>query len=131
MLLAARLGDGVTGEGGNQRLVISEMGERTAFKKVTLVEERGINNLELTIKSGVALLRRSKFGREKGKKLPGSLDLLLEDRTNVGIRCIGGEGDRGGGMTMNEKSGGGQGGLDVLKCCPHERCPGERKRNAG
>ena len=64
-------------------MVISEQSERTALEEVTVVEERGIDGLELTIKSGVALLRRCEFGREKGKGLPGPLDLLLENSTDV------------------------------------------------
>ena len=130
-LLAARLGNGGAGKGRNKRLVISEQSERTALKKVTVVEERGIDSLELTIKSGVALLRRGEFGREKGERLPGPLDLLLEDSTNVGIRGIGGEGDRSGGVRMNEQSGGGQGRLDVPKSCPHGGRPGEGTGIAG
>ena len=94
-LLAARLGNGGAGKARNKRLVISEQSERTALKKVTVVEERGIDSLELTIKSGVAMLSRGEFGREKGERLPGPLDLMLEDSTDVGIRGIGGEGDRG------------------------------------
>ena len=82
-LLAGRLGNGGAGQGGNKRLVISEQSERTALEEVTVVEERGIDGLELTIKSGVALLRRCEFGREKGEGLPGPLDLLLENRTDV------------------------------------------------
>ena len=87
--------------GGNKRLVISEQSERMALKKVMVVVERRIDSLELMIKSGVALLRRGEFGRETGERLPGPLDLLLEDSTKVGIRGIGGEGDRGGGVRMN------------------------------
>ena len=82
-LLAGRLGNGGAGQGGNKRLVISEQSERTALEEITVVEERGIDGLELTIKSGVALLRRCEFGREKGEGLPGPLDLLLENRTDV------------------------------------------------
>ena len=41
------------------------------------------------------MLSRGEFGREKGERLPGPLDLMLEDSTDVGIRGIGGEGDRG------------------------------------
>ena len=51
--------------------------------------------------------------------------------TDVGIRGIGGEGDRGGGMRVNEKSGGGQGRLDVLKSHLHGRCPGEGTEISG
>ena len=39
-LLAARLGNGGAGKGGNKRLVISKQSERTAIKKVTVVEEQ-------------------------------------------------------------------------------------------
>ena len=88
-LLTARLGNGGVGEGGNQRLVISEKSERAALKKVTVVEERGVNSLEFTVKGGVVLLMRSEFGREKGQRLPGPLDPLLEDSANVGIRGVG------------------------------------------
>ena len=42
-----------------------------------VVEERGVNSLELTVKGGVVLLRRSEFGREKGQRLPGTLDPLV------------------------------------------------------
>ena len=38
-LLVAGLGNGGAGERGNQRLVISEKSERTALKKVIVVEE--------------------------------------------------------------------------------------------
>ena len=76
-LLAARLGNEGAGKGRNKRLVISEQSERMALKKVTVVEARGIDSLELTIKSGVALLSRGEFGRGKGERLPGPLDLLL------------------------------------------------------
>ena len=105
--------------------MIREKSERTALKKITVVEERGVNSLELTIRGGVALLSMSEFGREKGQRLPGSLDPLLENSTDVGIRGVSGEGDRSGGMRMNEKSGRGQGRLDVLKSCPHGQCSGE------
>ena len=112
-------------------MVISEQSERTALKKVTVVEERGIDSLELMIKSGVALLRRGEFGREKGERLPGPLELLLEDSTDVGIRGIGGETDRGGRVRMNEQSGGGQGRLEIPKGCPHVWSPGEGTGTAG
>ena len=84
---------------------IGEKSERPALKEVMVVEERGVNSLELTIKGGVALLRRSEFGREKGQSLPGTLYPLLEDSTDVGLRGISGEGDMGSGMRVNEKSG--------------------------
>ena len=77
------------------------------------------------------LLRRSEFGREKGQRLLDPLDPLLEDSANVGIRGVSGEGDRSGGMRMNEESGGGQCRLDVLKISLHGWCPGERTGIAG
>ena len=52
----------------NQRLVVSEECERTAFKKVTLMEKRRVDSLEFPIKSGVTLLGRRK--RREAAKLP-------------------------------------------------------------
>ena len=86
-------------------MVIGGKRERPALKEVMVVEERGVNSLELTIKGGVALLRRSEFSREKGQRLPGTLYPPLEDSTNVGISGISGEGDEDSGMRVNEKRG--------------------------
>ena len=80
-LLMARFRSGVTGEGSDLRLVISEERERTTFKEIAVVEKGGINSLEFTVKGGVTLLRRSEFGREEGEWLANSLDLLVKDGT--------------------------------------------------
>ena len=61
-LLAARFGDRLTSESGDERFVISEESERTTFEKIPIVEKRGVNSLELPVKSGIPLLRRGEFG---------------------------------------------------------------------
>ena len=61
-LLAAGFGDRLTSESGDERFVISKESERTTFKKITIVEKRGVNSLELLVKSGIPLLRRGQFG---------------------------------------------------------------------
>ena len=61
-LLAARFGNRLTSESGDERFVIGEESERTTFEKITIVEERGVNSLELSVKSGILLLRRGEFG---------------------------------------------------------------------
>ena len=61
-LLAARFRNRLTSESGDERFVISEESERTTFEKITIVEKRGVNSLELPVKSGIPLLRRGEFG---------------------------------------------------------------------
>ena len=103
-LLAARLGNRLTGESFHQRLVICEEGERTPFEKITVVEKGGVNSLELSVKCGIPLLRRGEFGGEKRKWLPHSMDLLLNDSIKMAIGGICGEGDWSSGVRMEEKS---------------------------
>ena len=62
LLLAARFGNIFTSESGDERFVIGEESERTTFEKITIVEKRGVNSLELSVKSGILLLRRGEFG---------------------------------------------------------------------
>ena len=61
-LLAAKFGNRLASESGDERFVISEESERTTFEKITIVEKRGVNSLELPVKSGIPLLRRGEFG---------------------------------------------------------------------
>ena len=118
-LLAARLGNRLVGERGNQRFVVSKESERTTFKEILVVEKGGVISLEFSVKSGIALLRRGEFGGEKGKGLPHSMNLLLKDSTKMAIGGISSEGDRSSGVRMEEKSGRGQNFLDVVKSNPH------------
>ena len=60
-LLAAGFGDRLTSESGDKRFVIGEESEWTPFEKITIVEKRGVNSLELSVKSGIPLLRRCEF----------------------------------------------------------------------
>ena len=61
-LLAAKFGNRLASESGDERFVISEESERTTFEKITIVEKGVVNSLELPVKSGIPLLRRGKFG---------------------------------------------------------------------
>ena len=61
-LLSAGFGDKLTSENGDERFVIGEESEWTTFEKITIVEKRGVNSLELPVKSGIPLLRRCEFG---------------------------------------------------------------------
>ena len=61
-LLAAGFGNRLTSESGDERFVIGEESERTTFEKITIVEKGGVNSLELSVKSGIPLLRRGQFG---------------------------------------------------------------------
>ena len=47
------------------------------------VEDSRIRCLKFTIESGVPLLGRRKFSRKEGKQLPMTVDLLLEDTTDM------------------------------------------------
>ena len=73
-----------------------------------VVEKGGVNSLEFTVKCGIPLLRRVEFGGEKGKRLPHSMNLLLEHSSNMANGGISGKGDRNSGMRMEKKSGRGQ-----------------------
>ena len=61
-LLTAGLGNRLTRESGHERFVVAEESERTTFEKITIVEKGGVNSLELSVNSGIPLLRRGEFG---------------------------------------------------------------------
>ena len=82
----------------------------------------GVNSLELTVKCGITLLRRSEFSGGKGKTLPHSMNLLLDAKMTVGER------DGSSGVRMKKESGRGQSRLDLLKSRLHGWCPGEKPR---
>ena len=71
----------MAGESSDQRFVISKESKRTTFQEIAVMEEGGINSLELTVKSGVALLRKGEFGREKGKRWANTMNLLVKHST--------------------------------------------------
>ena len=61
-LLAGEFGNRLASESGDERFVIGKESERTTFEKITIVEKGGVNSLELSVKSGIPLLRRGEFG---------------------------------------------------------------------
>ena len=87
-LLAAGLGNRLTGESSHRRLVIREEGDRMTFKEIMVAEKGGVNSLELLVECGIPLLRRGEFGGEKGKWLPHSMNMLLKDSPKMAIRGI-------------------------------------------
>jgi hypothetical protein len=90
VLLARGKRGGLFGDGRNKGLVIWEKNERTTFKEEMEMFGREESGQQFPIKSGVTSFWWRKFFGEERKRLPGAIDFLLENSSNVGIGGISG-----------------------------------------
>jgi hypothetical protein len=84
-LLAGGPGRRFAVHGGGEGLMVSVELKGTTFKEKTEVANGKVGGQEFTVESGVLLLGRSQFGREKGKRLPARGSVLLEYSACLGF----------------------------------------------
>ena len=125
-LLTSRLRRRKAMESSYQRFVVGKKKERTTFQVRPEVKNSRVGCLKFTVECRITLLRRRKFGREEGQRLPVVGDKLLKNTANMRIRSISGQRKRSSGMRMGEKSGMGEGLLSLAESLGHRRSPGER-----
>jgi hypothetical protein len=89
-LLARRKRCGLFGDGRNKGLVICEECERMTLKEETEMFGCEESSQQFLVKSGVTSLWWGKFFGEERKRLPGAIDFLLKNSSNVGVGGISG-----------------------------------------
>ena len=72
-------------DGGQKGFVVCEKGERTTFEEKSEMFDGKEGGQEFSVKSGIAGFCCRQFFGEKGKGLPRTICLLLEDSSHMGI----------------------------------------------
>jgi hypothetical protein len=113
-------------QSGHQRLVVGENVEDSALQEEPEVPEGLEDGEQLPVEGGVAGLRGRQLPGEERQRAPTASTPLLESSSNVGGGGVDRQRDLRGGGRMNQRGGGGQGGLGSLEGQHHLLRPEQR-----